>query len=171
MYGEWLYAKHTSFYDALPHYFLEFDLFDKEKERFLSTAARRKVLDGLPVMPVPVLNEGELRSSRDVEVLVTKSLYKTANWRDVLKEAAATSGNRPEMVEQQTEDTDLSEGLYIKQEDAESVVDRFKYVRAGFIQTLTDSDSHWHSRPILPNQLGGRGRYLCTGSGRERGLR
>ncbi|WP_420332636.1 RNA ligase family protein [Roseibium sp.] len=153
MYGEWLYAKHTSFYDALPHYFLEFDLFDKEEQRFLSTAGRRKVLDGLPVMPVPVLNEGELRSPRDVEALVTKSLYKTTNWRDVLKEVAATSGNRPEMVAQQTEDTDLSEGLYIKLEDAESVVDRFKYVRAGFIQTLTDSDSHWHSRPILPNQL------------------
>ena len=25
MYGEWLYAKHTVYYDALPHYFLEFD--------------------------------------------------------------------------------------------------------------------------------------------------
>src|SRR4051794_33918056 len=24
LYGEWLYAKHTVFYDALPHYFLEF---------------------------------------------------------------------------------------------------------------------------------------------------
>lgn len=31
MYGEWMYAKHTVFYDALPHYFLEFDIFDKEK--------------------------------------------------------------------------------------------------------------------------------------------
>src|SRR5690349_12704120 len=24
MYGEWVYAKHTVYYDALPHYFLEF---------------------------------------------------------------------------------------------------------------------------------------------------
>ena len=23
MYGEWLYAKHTVFYNALPHYFME----------------------------------------------------------------------------------------------------------------------------------------------------
>src|SRR3712207_1380368 len=29
MYGEWLYAKHTIFYDALPHYFFEFDVLDR----------------------------------------------------------------------------------------------------------------------------------------------
>ena len=26
MYGEWMYAKHTVFYDALPHYYMEFDI-------------------------------------------------------------------------------------------------------------------------------------------------
>ncbi|WP_421983423.1 RNA ligase family protein [Roseibium sp.] len=153
MYGEWLYAKHTSFYDALPHYFLEFDLFDKEDGHFLSTAQRRQILGGLPVMPVPVLHEGDLPSHRHVDALVTTSLYKSADWRQALMQAAEASGNRPEMVERQTEDTDLSEGLYIKLEDGTSVIDRFKYVRAGFIQTLTEADSHWHSRPILPNQL------------------
>ena len=30
LYGEWLYAKHTVFYDALPHYFLEFDALDTD---------------------------------------------------------------------------------------------------------------------------------------------
>ena len=30
IYGEWLYAKHTVFYDALPAYFMEFDVFDRE---------------------------------------------------------------------------------------------------------------------------------------------
>lgn len=28
VYGEWLYAKHTVFYDRLPHYFMEFDVLD-----------------------------------------------------------------------------------------------------------------------------------------------
>ena len=37
MYGEWLYAKHTVYYDALPHYFLEFDIYDRENEVFLDT--------------------------------------------------------------------------------------------------------------------------------------
>ena len=30
LYGEWLYARHTIRYDCLPHYFLEFDLFDRD---------------------------------------------------------------------------------------------------------------------------------------------
>ncbi len=30
MYGEWLYAKHTVFYDNLTHYFMEFDIYDKK---------------------------------------------------------------------------------------------------------------------------------------------
>ena len=40
MYGEWLFAKHTVYYDKLPHYFLEFDIYDKEKQIFLSTSSR-----------------------------------------------------------------------------------------------------------------------------------
>ena len=55
MYGEWMYGKHTVFYDALPHYFLEFDIFDREREVFLDTPSRRKLTDRLPVVSVPVL--------------------------------------------------------------------------------------------------------------------
>ena len=36
VYGEWLYAKHTIFYDCLPHYFIEFDVLDREQDHFLS---------------------------------------------------------------------------------------------------------------------------------------
>ena len=32
MYGEWMYAKHTVFYDALSNYFLEFDIYDKKED-------------------------------------------------------------------------------------------------------------------------------------------
>ena len=28
-YGEWLYAKHSVHYRKLPHYFFEFDIYDK----------------------------------------------------------------------------------------------------------------------------------------------
>ena len=59
MYGEWLFAKHTVFYDALPHYFMEFDVLDQEAGLFLSTGRRRDLLAGLPVMPVPVLKDGQ----------------------------------------------------------------------------------------------------------------
>src|SRR5690242_9310920 len=36
LYGEWLYAKHTIFYDVLSHYFLEFDVLDTQEGVFLS---------------------------------------------------------------------------------------------------------------------------------------
>ena len=48
MYGEWLYAKHTVFYDRLPHYFMEFDIFDKENGRFFSTRRRQEFLKYMP---------------------------------------------------------------------------------------------------------------------------
>ena len=55
VYGEWLSAKHTVFYDALPHYFLEFDVLDTETGQFLSTPRRRELLAGLAVVSVPVI--------------------------------------------------------------------------------------------------------------------
>src|SRR3954464_15727562 len=46
MYGERLLRKATVFYDALPHYFCEFDVLDRETGKFLSTPARARLLDG-----------------------------------------------------------------------------------------------------------------------------
>jgi hypothetical protein len=48
MFGEWCFAKHTVFYDRLPHYFHEFDIYDRELDLFLSTPCRHKMLAGLP---------------------------------------------------------------------------------------------------------------------------
>ena len=42
LYGEWMYAKHSVYYDALPHYFLEFDILDRENGCFLDTPSRHK---------------------------------------------------------------------------------------------------------------------------------
>ena len=50
----------------------------------------------------------------------------------------------------------LAEGLYIKIEEDGIVKDRLKYVRASFLQCVMSSQSHWQSRPIVPNQLAGR---------------
>ena len=46
LYGEWVYAKHTVFYDALPHDFLEFDVLDTTTDRFLGTPERRVLCRG-----------------------------------------------------------------------------------------------------------------------------
>lgn len=44
MFGEWMYAKHTVFYDNLCHYFLESDMYDKQKECWLSTLKRQELI-------------------------------------------------------------------------------------------------------------------------------
>jgi ATP-dependent RNA circularization protein (DNA/RNA ligase family) len=75
LYGEWMYAKHTVFYDRLPHYFLEYDLLDRSINKFLSTAARRKLLTGLALASVPVLLEGKLKSHKQLVSLLQQSHF------------------------------------------------------------------------------------------------
>lgn len=153
MYGEWMYAKHTVFYDRLSHYFLEFDVYDRKAGAFLSTKARRALLKGLPIMPVPVVFEGELLGAKQVAALMRPSLYKSANWQNALARAAEASGSRADFVAAQTEHSDLAEGLYLKDEAEGVVIGRTKYVRADFLQAIEASDGHWLDRPILPNAL------------------
>jgi hypothetical protein len=153
LYGEWLYAKHTIFYDRLPHYFHEFDVLDTETGDFLSTAARRALLAGLPLVPVPVLHEGPAASAEDLAALVGRSRYKSAAWRERLAEECERQGLDAERVRRETDSSDLMEGLYLKDEEGGRVVARYKYVRASFLTSVLDSGSHWLKRPILPNRL------------------
>lgn len=154
MYGEWMYAKHTVFYDRLPHYFLEFDLFDAEQDVFLSTAARREVLRGSPVASVPVLYDGPAPERLDdLLALVRPSLGKSPVWRESLRQVAAQHGLDPGLVVAQTQPSDLSEGLYLKVEEDRVTTGRLKWVRPGFVQTIVAGDTHWLARPVAPNQL------------------
>lgn len=153
LYGEWLYAKHTVFYDALPHHFCEFDLLDRETGEFLSTPERRRVLDGTPVSSVPVLHEGPLKTLKDLTALVGPSTCRTSRWRDVLVEAAQAAGQNPNVVVAETDSDDDMEGLYIKVEEDGRTVERYKWVRPTFVTAVLDSGSHWQDRPILPNRV------------------
>ncbi len=153
LYGEWLYAKHTVFYDRLPHYFHEFDILDTQTGTFLSTPRRRELLAGLPVVPVPVLHEGPVGSLDELLAFIGPSPYKGPSWRDRLRREALAAGLDPEETARQTDASDLMEGLYIKVEEQGQVVERYKYVRYDFLNAILDSGSHWMRRPILPNQL------------------
>jgi hypothetical protein len=123
MYGEWLYARHTIAYDQLPHYFLEFDIFDRENSEFLSTERRAALLAGGPVLSVPVLATGSVGR---IDSYIGRSRFSSV---------------------------ELMEGLYLKQEQDGRVIARYKYVRLDFLQAVADSDSHWMDRSIEPNLL------------------
>ena len=153
MYGEWMYAKHTCFYDLLPHYFLEFDVLDQESGDFLSTARRRELLRGLPVASVKVLWEGQPGSLTELTRWVGPSHFKSERWQEALAEQAWSSGVRPERASRETDGSSEMEGLYLKVEEERQVVARLKYVRSSFLNAILDSGTHWLDRPIVPNLL------------------
>jgi len=154
MYGEWAYAKHSVWYDRLPHYFNEFDILDRATGQFLSTPRRHALLAGSPVVSVPVLYAGPMPTSpKLLWALVGPSLAKSARWREAFESTARRESLPLDLCWKQTDKADQSEGLYLKVEDDVQVLGRFKLVRPSFTQTILDSDSHHARRPILPNAL------------------
>lgn len=175
VYGEWLFAAHTVYYNLLPHYFLEFDIYDRQLDAWLDTLGRRRLLLGLPIRSVPVLKplhgfdgKGSVKSrawttadgdpglrfgsSAQLNRLIAPSLFKNGAWRDDMHAMALRHGLNSRSTDR-IEDGDLSEGLYCKIERDGCVAERFKIVRPAFKQTISDNNEHWLSRPILPNQL------------------
>lgn len=153
MYGEWLYAKHSVYYDALPHYFMEFDIYDKQEKVFLSTKNRALLLKDLPIVSVKVLKEGKFNNELDILKYLGNSNFITNNHLDNLCLECDKIGVDKERCLKETDNSMLMEGLYIKVEENGIVVDRLKYVRYGFLQTVVESGTHWLDRPIIPNKL------------------
>jgi hypothetical protein len=154
MYGEWLYAKHTVFYTDLPHYFLEFDIYDRAVDRFLSTERRMRVLEGAPfVSSVKVLHTGPVSDLAALTALIGPSYFIRSDHLRQLDALCRERQLNPQQVRLETDSSTLMEGLYIKHEADGTVQARYKYVRPGFLQTVIESQSHWLDRPIVPNQL------------------
>lgn len=154
MYGEWMYAKHTVFYDTLPHYFMEFDIYDKQERVFLSTKARQALLREFEfIVSVRILYEGKLDTLEALKGYLGASAFRSARAEQQLQEQCLKLGLDEEKVSAQTDDQPLMEGIYIKQENEDEVVNRFKFVRASFLTSILNSETHWADRPIVPNLL------------------
>ncbi|MGH1395103.1 MAG: RNA ligase family protein [Trichormus sp.] len=153
LFGEWLYAKHTVFYDALPHYFLEYDVLDLDNQVFLSTQRRQHLLAGLPLVSVPILFAGELQSYQQLLGFLGESHYQTSAYLENFRQICQQQELDVERSLKQTDQSALMEGLYIKVEPGDTVTARYKYVRSSFLTTIQQSDGHWLNRPIIPNQL------------------
>lgn len=153
MYGEWMYAKHSIFYDQLPHYFMEFDVFDRREGVFLDTPARREITADLPIKSVPVLKSGVFSDKEDLLALLGVSNYISDSHMENLRDEAVRQGLDVQKILKETDSSCLMEGLYIKVEEDGCVVDRLKYVRASFLQNIAQSEMRWLDRPIVPNRL------------------
>jgi hypothetical protein len=73
-------------------------------------------------------------------------------------------GLDPDRVFRETDRSGLMEGLYIKAEQDDAVVGRYKYVRADFLTAVFKAEGHWLNRPVIPNRLR-EGADLFSGGG------
>lgn len=153
MYGEWMYAKHTVFYDALPHYFMEFDVLDTQDNVFLSTESRKKLLSGLPISSVKVLHDGVVASLGSLFGMVGESNFITKDRAEHLRLASMAAGVAFSDSLSHTDMHPEMEGLYIKWEEGNETKGRYKFVRSSFTNSILDQDSHWNDRPIIQNKL------------------
>ena len=153
MYGEWMYAKHAVFYDRLPHYFLEFDLFDRERGVFLGTHVRKRLLETLSVVSVPVLAERAFHSQSELLSLLGPSNYISERHIEVLRNSCMALGLDADKICAETDGSVTMEGLYLKLEENGVVTDRLKFVRSSYSQHILDSSTPWIDRPIVPNEL------------------
>ena len=134
LFGEWVFARHSLHYRRLPHYFFEFDVYDKDAQVFLSLERRLALLQGAGIQTVPVIHRG-------------------AATRDQLEELIGPSQFDSQFEDPVTKRVDhLMEGLYLRTEAAGIVTGRAKFVRSAFVEKVKQSE-HWQHQAMVPNLL------------------
>jgi hypothetical protein len=134
LFGEWLYARHSVHYRRLPHYFFEFDIYDKAEQAFLSLEKRLALIEDTGIETVPVLHQGAI-DKKQLEELIGPSRF------DSEFDNPMTGRN-----------DNLMEGLYLRTEAAGGVTGRAKCVRPEFVERVKQSE-HWQHQAMVPNLL------------------
>lgn len=151
-YGEWVFATHTIFYDALPAYFLEFDIWDRRREVFLDTESRQAMLAGSPVVSVPVLWRGVVGPGFHLPTLAGATRFSTPEVDRRLLEACQEAGLDAEAARRRADASGLAEGLYVKSESGGVVTGRFKWIRSSFSDFVAGAGDHWLDLPLVRNR-------------------
>ncbi|CAN5737205.1 RNA ligase family protein [soil metagenome] len=134
LFGEWVYARHSVHYRRLPHYFFEFDVYDKQDRAFLDLERRLALLAGVGIPTVPVVHTGPLPRERLGE-LIGPSRF------DSRFDNPLTGRT-----------DDRMEGLYLRTEASGVVTGRAKFVRPEFVEKVKRS-THWQHQAMTPNLL------------------
>jgi atypical dual specificity phosphatase len=123
VYGEWMVALHSVPYDKLPSYFVTYDIFDPEEQKFVDPARAHELLhqSGFTTAPQLLVNTNPTSYSQLESLAYGVSEFTTKAPR---------------------------EGIYIKVSDGKWVTHRFKMVRNGFIQ-----GEHWNKQELRKNSL------------------
>jgi hypothetical protein len=108
VFGEWCYAVHSVRYNALPDWFIGFDVYDRSVRRFWSAARRNELLQRIGLVPVPELSRGH-HCVRDLKLLLSGQSSRFGG---------------------------PIEGLYLRQENDGWLDHRAKLVRAEFVRSI-----------------------------------
>ena len=123
LFGEWMAAVHSLTYDRLPDYLLVFDIYDRERGRFWSTRRRDALAVRLGLAIVPTVGRGRY-TLKELESLV------------ITGQSAYRDGPH--------------EGLYVRVEDEDWLLQRAKIVRPDFTQAI---QTHWRAKTLRWNIL------------------
>lgn len=104
LFGEWCYARHEVPYDALPDWFLAFDVYDREGGRFWSHERRNELAAKAGLATVPLLLTGRFDRQQLQQLFGSSRL-----------------GSAP------------MEGLYLRREEGLWLAARAKLVRASWV--------------------------------------
>ncbi len=107
LFGEWCYAKHSIYYNKLPDWFIGFDIYDKESEKFLSVEKRDCLLEKMKICIVHKYGMGNYT----LEELV--NLRPKSSYGDV-----------------------ICEGIYLRWDEGEWLKQRAKLVQKNFRQNI-----------------------------------
>jgi ATP-dependent RNA circularization protein (DNA/RNA ligase family) len=109
LFGEWLYAQHSVFYDRLPDWYLGFDIYSKENGQFMSCGSRNALFNGLGISAVPLIRQGHF-SLDELKGLLSRSRL----------------GDEP------------AEGVYLRSETGGWLEKRAKLVQPQYIQAIEE---------------------------------
>jgi len=134
LFGEWLFARHSVHYRSLPHFFFEFDIYDKRAGAFLDLEQRLTLLDGTGIETVPVIARGAI-TKKQLEGLIGASKFNSLFENPLTRRT-----------------DNLMEGLYLRTERDGVVTGRAKFVRPEFVERVMQS-THWQHQVMVPNAL------------------
>jgi hypothetical protein len=109
LFGEWCYARHSVPYDALPDWFLSFDILEIGSRRFWSVERRNQWLQARDIVPVPPVSRGGFQKNQ-IPSLMGQSMV----------------GHVP------------MEGIYLRREKAGYLEARAKVVSVAFQQQIEE---------------------------------
>lgn len=121
LFGEWCFARHSILYKSLPDWFIGFDVYIKSEGKFLSSKRRNQIFEMADIISIAELGRGVFTLD-DLLKIMGESHYTDAP----------------------------CEGLYLRQENENWLLQRAKLVRAEFVQAI---ETHWSKRQLEPNQI------------------